>query len=555
MSTRTATEGTPFRQERFASSSTYEPGLLGNLVAKRCKAIRSPDDRALVYWLHAQSHMEGGLQAFCEAFIAAFPNRIGSPAMRRIGKQVGQSYTETERRELRAEGLDDPEDVGFDAFLLFSEAVNDNPRHHIKPDPDSDSELWIDDRDGRALTNADAQIIFAEHDDYIAEQNRLHPPLTVESAVAECHSAGRQLPDHVRNICLDPRIDVATGISVWWFDDLLSALHEHRRKAVENARDSIAETTISKQIFEDLDYAYYTKGLVLIEGGPRTGKSKSTEAWVAAHPGQAIYVRLESGKDDLSFYRTISRAIGTASSGQMKGQEMRMRIEDMLQEKHLMVVIDEAHFLFPIIARPKSAPDRVDWLRTALVDHGVAVACVSTPQFDRQCAHFEKGIGWNAKQIKGRVKLQRLLPSELPVEDLAAVARKMVPAASAAQLEGLVGFAQGSDDYLAGIERLVCRATFFANRDGQQTFTNAHLQRALQEAMLTLQAADPVPTSPQKRPSRKARAMPLKAVCNRISDTPPRPGSRRASLDLSASNEAECGASERLQFTEAAASE
>jgi hypothetical protein len=446
-STRTAAEGTPFRQERFASSAIYEQGLLGNLVAKRCRTIRNPENRALVYWLQALSHLEGGLKLFAEKFLAAFAHRIGTPTMRQIGKTAGQVYTYEEAETLYNSGLN---------FAAFADrdtlAVLGIPRRQ-KPVYDSSDFISPSESSSRPWDCAP----WLDEESKEEAWRNLHN-CTVDEAMQECLRASENLPDFLKQLCLDPSIEIeplnhdskertiwkyaVNSDSVWWFDNIISALHECRKAQIEEAKQSIAETTISRQIFEDLEFAAYIKGLVLIEGEQRTGKSKAAEAWAAAHPGKAIYLRLESGKDELSFYRTIARAIGTASSSQMKAQEMRLKIEDMLQEKHLMLIIDEAHFLFPIIARPKSAPGRVDWLRTALIDHGVAVACISTPQFDRQCAHYEKGIGWNAKQIKGRVKLQRLLPSALPVEDLAAVARKMVPAASAAQIDGLVGFAQ-----------------------------------------------------------------------------------------------------------------
>ena len=233
---------------------------------------------------------------------------------------------------------------------------------------------------------------------------------------------------------------------------------------------------------------------------------------------------------------------------------MRMKIEDMLQERHLTIVFDEAHFLFPLVNRPKSPPDRLDWLRTALVDHGVTVALIMTPQFDRQCLLYEKHLGWNAAQIRGRVH-RRQLPIELSTDDLVAVARKMVPQASAAQLDGLVGFTQGSDDYLAGIERLVCRAKFFATRDGRETFTNADLERALREAMPTLQPVDPHPAPTRKKTAGKARALPLQPDCNRLSETLPAPLTRRVLTNATAASGAGHEAGERLQFTGAAASE
>ena len=230
----------------------------------------------------------------------------------------------------------------------------------------------------------------------------------------------------------------------------------------------------------------------------------------------------------------------------MKANEMRMRIEDMLQEGHLTIVIDEAHYLFPLVARPKSSPERIDWLRTALLDHGVAIALIATPQFDRQCAHFEKCIKWNAKQIKGRVKLQTLLPSELPVEDLEAVARMMAPSADDISINRLVGFAEGSDDYLAGIERLTCRADFFAMRDGRTVANAADIKRALNEALpVAVSHPAPTPKAPKAAPS--ARAIPLAGRANRFRKS--EPSNRLASMDSPASEDAGFEAGGRLQFT------
>jgi hypothetical protein len=57
-STRTAKPGSPLRQERFASS--YERGLLANLVAKRCQFI-TLEQRAPIWFLQWLSWQPGGL--------------------------------------------------------------------------------------------------------------------------------------------------------------------------------------------------------------------------------------------------------------------------------------------------------------------------------------------------------------------------------------------------------------------------------------------------------------------------------------------------------------
>lgn len=72
-STRTAKPGTPPRQERYMSS--YERGLLGNLVAKRCERL-SPTDRAPIIFLQWLSWQPGGL--------AEAQRAIGSDELERL---------------------------------------------------------------------------------------------------------------------------------------------------------------------------------------------------------------------------------------------------------------------------------------------------------------------------------------------------------------------------------------------------------------------------------------------------------------------------------------
>ena len=216
------------------------------------------------------------------------------------------------------------------------------------------------------------------------------PALSVDYVLDTCLHEAAEVPKLLKQLCLDPKFDF--NYSVWWFKDLIGALHLYRKQHIESAKQKIAETTISKKVFDDLDYAAHCRGLVIIEGDQRIGKSTSAENWCAQHPGQAIYVKLGGGNDDATFFRSIARALGTAASLTRKPTEMQMKIEDALQEGHLLLVLDEAHFCFAQTQRPRSAPARIDWIRTALVDFHVGVALISTPQFDRSCDLYEKQL-------------------------------------------------------------------------------------------------------------------------------------------------------------------
>ena len=344
-------------------------------------------------------------------------------------------------------------------------------------------------------------------------------------------------------------------LTSWWFDDLRAALHIYRSQHIAFASGCIAHTSISKRIFEDLDYTAHCRGLVIIEGDQRTGKSTAAKNWCDNHPGQAVYIKLGVGNDDATFFRSIAKALGTAASLARKPTEMQMKIEDALQEGHLVLVLDEAHFLFAQTQRPRSAPSRLDWIRTALVDFNVGVALISTPQFERSCALYEKTLQWNAKQIRGRVKLHTILPTELPPEDSTAVARKMAPQASESSLMRLVGFAQASDDYLARIERLTQRADFFAFRDGRAVAGREDIKRALDEASPRALQVTEVPAPPTRPRKKTARVLPSPQPSRPVTNTYQPVATSQASLELSASSEAESGASNRLHFAEAVASD
>ena len=70
-STRHAKEGSPLRQERFASS--FEQGLLANLVAKRCAEIDPSADRAAIWFAQQQSWRVGGSDRLAAEIIQNYP--------------------------------------------------------------------------------------------------------------------------------------------------------------------------------------------------------------------------------------------------------------------------------------------------------------------------------------------------------------------------------------------------------------------------------------------------------------------------------------------------
>src|SRR5260370_11935351 len=91
-----------------------------------------------------------------------------------------------------------------------------------------------------------------------------------------------------------------------------------------------------------------------------------------------------------------------------------------------MIVIDEAHYLWPQYQRSYSSPELIDWVNTALVNHDVPVALICTDQFAKLKTRVETQTGWTSEQLEHRVKRYRKLPSTPTKEDLEAVAERLL---------------------------------------------------------------------------------------------------------------------------------
>ena len=306
------------------------------------------------------------------------------------------------------------------------------------------------------------------------------------------------------------------------FPHLWDALAASRQAEIDTAGKSIIETEVSKRVFETLDFASSSRSFVLIEGREGLGKSASARNWCLRHPGEAIYVPLQSGTDEMTLYRCIAQALGTACSIARKAGEIKANVEKALQPGHLTLVLDEAHFLFPQAARAeRSAPKRVDWLRTAIIDHDVPVAIISTPQyFANQCDRFRQG-GWNANQIQRRLAHTERLPESLSIVDMQAVIRLHFPEIPAAKVYDIAILATGSLGFVGAIAHLRKRLDFLASREGARRET-VILDRLIAE-LATEAGIDLAALKADATPAKKASpAADLSMPCSRAAMPIPR---------------------------------
>jgi len=244
------------------------------------------------------------------------------------------------------------------------------------------------------------------------------------------------------------------------------------------------ETTIGRKIVEAFAHARETRSLVLIQGVSGVGKSHVAREYVQRSAGLARLINVPSAGDDQSFFRTIATALGLSSSLKLKAVEMRERIEATLCCGDLELIFDQAEFLFPQYLRGYSLPSRLAWIRTALVDRGVPVSLLATPQYDKEKSRTEKLTGWNSTQWTSRISFVQDLPEVLTTKDLITAARGIFPGGDEKTWLALAGYvSENPSRNLFHIEALAKRARRLATQRGLVEATPDDLRNALRENM------------------------------------------------------------------------
>ena len=479
-STRKAEDGTQFRQERYASSAQHERGLMANLVAARCETLERPEDRELIYFLQLLSHREGGLKKVVADLLAMAPENLGTPAMLKFGTK-GKIYSADKIKAIRAEMQ-----IPAYMFRLRGEQYSNRPN-----DLSFDQPHCAKDRLEAAA----------------------HPEsYPVSDFVDFCQSAASRMETDLKELCLDPALVLGGTLSsgftqfrLWYFQNIVETLHRYHAKWIEQQNAKVVVTGLGQKVYDTLDFTLETRCLTLIDGFARTGKTFAAKAWCEARPGRARYVQVPSTNDEIGFFRAIAKALGVSINLNSKAQELRQRIEEVLQRGHLAIVFDEAHWIWPNTNLRDAVPTRLTWIMTALVNYGVPVSLVTTPQFLRTQKAIERKSNWTSEQFIGRIGHYEKLPDSLAESDLNKVAASLLPEGDSRTHEILVRYAQGSAKYLAAIECLVRRARYLAGKDGRSVVGKSDIKRAIQDSVIP---SDSALASAIAEPEKKSRPRP-----------------------------------------------
>lgn len=496
MSTRKASIGSPLAQERYMSSveMAEREGLKGMPVAAKAALYSDPRIRSLLFFLQVLSARPGGFEKVASDVLQMFPERLGSPTMHKLGANGGQTYSAEQVRAIRTE-------------LDFVLALGIQSRFPLKGE-----------RSGNRREVASLRA--AMDDDERAEDSRVrdaeaskHPASYPASEFVQyCRElAADNLSEFLWEFCLDPRIEllfinqprkpvrsstllVEAGrhwnqdtASLSYFHDLTGALLEYKTRHEEQARAQVAETEITKAVFRTLERGLQSRKIVVVQGVEGVGKSYSGEAWRERHLGEAVFVRLNGVVSETIFFQAVCKSLGLGSSVGRKSQEMQIRIEHHLERSGIMLIIDEAHRLFPHTERMYAQPRLMNWVYGCW-DKKIPVALLVTPQFVSRMDEVERQTDWRSGQLKRRIVAWTKLPEKLSEKDLRAVAQNIAPSYTSAMKDELVDCALPSRRQIDAMRRAMHDAEFIAGEKGHKTPTSQDLLEGIAEALLTDQA-------------------------------------------------------------------
>lgn len=311
--------------------------------------------------------------------------------------------------------------------------------------------------------------------------------------------AANDLVRFLEEFCENPAQSIAEQ-RPWFLEDLPNLLLRALEQRDRDGAARIAETEVTRRISDALEFALSESTLVMIEGDARFGKTESLQNWCMRRPGCVRLVTVPCSNQESDFFRAIAKSLGVEFSLRSPIAALRERIEFILERSRLMLVFDEAHYLFPQRFTRATPPSRLNWVRSAIVDHELPCAFVATPQtFHHAAGEFVRKTGYVLGQMTGRIARTVVLPSALADEDLEAVARVHLPEIDQELLQLVVLAASASESYLKGVENVARLARYFAKRD-KTMISKTHIHEAIAEAVPM--APKPLSEAPQLQANR-----------------------------------------------------
>ncbi|MGI9086474.1 MAG: ATP-binding protein [Chthoniobacterales bacterium] len=426
----------------------------------------------------------GGLRAFARDLIDASRDLIGTAKMREFGTgSYDRKKASAVFQELpwcaRAFGAPN-ESWKFSAVLLpaaeFEKcAPNYNEFAQFLPEENFRSRIerrkWLDRQ--RAVSGA----IIAE---VVAQA-------TPEAFRDICIGAANEsLVQYLRGVCERPHVhfgrddDEPENGAPWFFSRIGEALVRFIDRRRESVMGQIADTEVSRQVLEALRMAQGARLGVLISGNSRFGKTESVQAFCEANPGRARLVSTPPANSESDLLRAVAHALGIETSSRERAYSMRANINDVIDQAQMMIVLDEAHAIFPSSFGRNTSPARLNWIRSNILDRGIPAAFICTPQaYDSARGKYLRTTNFAVQQWDARFLPPVHLPGEVLPEDLIAIAQSLLPTLHSDYIENFVSAVQlAGQNFVQDISRIAAIARFHAQEAGRSAPNFADIKAA-----------------------------------------------------------------------------
>ena len=496
----------------------------------------------VLWFLQYVSHPEnyaGGLTRFCFDFINEAAASLGTSEMMLVcGSDDHAPLTFDQARSIYHELPSDEQNTILPARL----------RSIIERD-----DAWEDEFTGpteselAALNEADrAELLAVCELDKASVRTREAGKLQVAQMFTRARllsvckeAATKNLAGYFKRLCEQPNVTFRRRGSRDWHNtaprapwyfvnvaDVLLAFIDRRKAALASR---IAETEITRQVFEWMNVAQQTGRGVLIEGNTRFGKTEAIKLWCDMNPGVARLVNTPATNALGDLLREVARALGIEYRPGRLRNDLRERIDYVLRFSRLLLCFDEANLLLPGSYSKNTAPARLNWVRRSVVDRKTPAVFVHTPQNNAPAKkRFVKTTGYEMAQFDERI-FTITLPIELSEADLIAVARIHFPRLQELHLKYVVCKALATErNYVSDIEKIATLANYKAKSNGRAVPLLADINAAIANVLPTARAAvqaTPVaaPGALIAQPARNGRgaaarriAKPLREPCTAV---------------------------------------
>lgn len=289
----------------------------------------------------------GGLTRFCRDFLATSETQIGTSHMLRCRAKKSLSFE--------------------DIREVYHEC---SPTAQLEFRGDLMAHLLFD--------MTDAELKSLSEKECKSDKARAVAEFTPERLRGICmDSAQRHLAGYFKRLCEQPNVgfgrrdsrdwtDDAGLCTPWYFANVADALLGFIDRRKETLASRLAETEITKLVFEWMSVACETRRAVVIEGNSRFGKTEAIKLWCDMSPGVARLVNTPATNAVGDLLREVARALGIDSAIARRGVDLRERIDYVLRYSNLLLCFDESNFLLPGSYSKNTAPPELG----APVDHG-----------------------------------------------------------------------------------------------------------------------------------------------------------------------------------------